>query len=402
MSEIKDRYDHVIIGGGIAADAAARAIHQRAPEASIAIISADPHQPVYRPALSKDLWSGDDPDPDSQALHTAEETGAELFTGTMVTDLLPASHTVVTARGQRVHYGTALLATGASPRHLPGVKDPRVAYLRTVGDYRHLRDLATDGARVVVVGGGYIGTEVAAALTRTGAQVTLAHSGQRLLARLFPESLTAHVEQVFTARGITLRPGFRLASIDTGHELVLHGEDGSTLTADAVVLGLGASLNTALAAPAHLTREGDAVVVDSQLRTSAADVYAAGDIIWFEDPLLGRRRVEHVDHAQTSGDLAGRNMAGAGEDYTATPLFFSDLFDDGYEAVGELDTRHETHEVWNQDRTAAVIHYLKDGAVRGVLLWNTWDSVSAARQLIADSAGGALSTEEITARIQPG
>src|SRR5690606_34159564 len=186
------------------------------------------------------------------------------------------------------------------------------------------------------------------------------------------------------------RPGFRLASIDTGHELVLHGEDRSTLTADAVVLGLGASLNTALAAPAHLTREGDSVVVDSQLRTSAADVYAAGDIIWFEDPLLGRRRVEHVDHAQTSGDLAGRNMAGAGEDYTATPLFLSDLFDDGYEAGGEPDTRPGAHGVGNQGRPAAVNHFLKGGAGRGGLLWNTLDSVPAARQLIADSAGGAL------------
>lgn len=402
MAEIKDRYDHVIIGGGIAADAAARAIHERAPEASIAILSADAHEPVYRPSLSKDLWTGDDPDPDSQALHTASDTGAELFTGVVVTDLLPASHAVVTARGERVHYGTALLATGASARQLPGVHDARVAHLRTVGDYRHLRELATDGARVVVVGGGYIGTEVAAALTRTGAQVTLAHSGTRILAHMLPESLTAHVEQVFADHGITLRPGFRLAGIDTGAELVLHGEDGSTLTADAVLLGLGSTLNTALAAPAHLTREGDAVVVDAQLRTSAADVFAAGDIIWFEDPLLGRRRVEHVDHAETSGALAGRNMTGAGEDYTATPLFFSDLYDDGYEAVGELDTRLETREVWNEDRTAAVVHYLKDGAVRGVLLWNTWDSVPAACQLIADSAGGTLSAEEIAGRIQPG
>ena len=188
MSDLKDSYDHLIIGGGIAADAAARAIREADEDASIAILSADPHAPVYRPALSKDLWTGEDPDPDSQDLGTAAATGAELFTSTLVTELLPASHTAVTARGQRVHYRKALLATGSSHRHLPGVHDSRVLSLRTVGDYRHLRTLATDGARVVVVGGGFLGTEIAAALTRTGAEVTLAHGGTRIIRQSYFES----------------------------------------------------------------------------------------------------------------------------------------------------------------------------------------------------------------------
>ena len=115
MTDLKDSYDHLIIGGGIAADAAARAIREADEHASIAILSADPHAPVYRPALSKDLWTGEDPDPDSQDLGTAAATGAELFTSTLVTELLPASHTAVTARGQRVHYRKALLATGEAP-----------------------------------------------------------------------------------------------------------------------------------------------------------------------------------------------------------------------------------------------------------------------------------------------
>ncbi|GAA4529387.1 FAD-dependent oxidoreductase [Brachybacterium paraconglomeratum] len=409
MSDLKHRYDHVIIGGGIAADRAARAIREADPDATIAILSADPHGPVYRPALSKTLWHGDDPDPHSQDLHTAEETGAELFTGTLVTELLPASHSVVTARGHRTHFGKALLATGASPRRLPGLHDDRIAYLRTIGDYRHLRQLAVDGARVVVVGGGYIGSEVAAALTRTGAVVTLAHAGERLLEHLFPASISEHVQRVFTAQGITTVPGFRLAGIDTGPELVLRAEDGRSLPADAVVLGLGAALNTTLAEHVGIDLEQGAVVVDPQLRTSARDVYAAGDIALFDDPLLGLRHVEHVDHAEASGTVAGRNMARAlrddslaPEEYSYTPLFFSDLFEDGYEAVGRLDTRLEMREFWNAEGSAAVVYYLEDGAVEGVLLWNTWDSVPRAREVITASQEGQLTAEALEEQITPG
>src|SRR5699024_8842070 len=209
MTNLEARYDHVIIGGGVAADSAARAIREASPDATIAILSADPHEPVYRPALSKDLWTGESADPDSQDLRTAEETGASLFTSTLVTELLPNSHGVLTARGNHLRYGKALLATGSSARHFPGVHDDRVVCLRTVGDYRHLRTLATEGARIVVVGGGYIGSEIAAGLTRTGARVTLAHDGRHLLEHMFPASLTAHLEQTFAEHGVTVVPGFR-------------------------------------------------------------------------------------------------------------------------------------------------------------------------------------------------
>src|SRR5699024_9368164 len=175
-----------------------------------------------------------------------------------------------------------------------------------------------------------------------------------------------------------------------------------SLPADAVVLGLGAELNTNLAAHAGLDLERGAVVVDPFLRTSAPDVYAAGDIALFDDPLLGLRHVEHVDHAQASGTVAGKNMAGAEEAYEYTPLFFSDLFDDGYEAVGRLEDTLESREVWNEDRTAAVVYYLDEEKVEGVLLWNTWDSVDRAREVIAASQDGTLAPEELAGQIPPG
>ena len=405
MTHPQDSYDHVIIGGGIAADAAARAIRETDEDASIAILSADPHAPVYRPALSKDLWTGEDPDPDSQDLGTAEATGAELFTSTLVTELLPSSHTVVTARGERIRYRTALLATGSVPRRLPGVEDERVAYLRTVGDYRHLRTLAADGARIAVVGGGYIGTEVAAALTRTGAAATLAHSGARILEHMFPASITSPLEEVFAGEGVELVDGFRLEGVDAGETLTLRGEDGRTLTADAVVLGLGALPDTFLAAEAGIETDRDLVIVDPRLRTSVPDVFAAGDVVLYDDALLGQRHVEHVDHAEASGALAGANMARPEqeqEEYSHTPLFFSDLFDDGYEAVGRLDSSLEMREVWDEEGGAAVVHYLEDGLVEGVLLWNTWDSVPAARELIAESQAGDLYIDSLESRIRPG
>ena len=401
MTNLEARYDHVIIGGGVAADSAARAIRDASPDATIAILSADPHEPVYRPALSKDLWTGESADPDSQDLRTAEETGASLFTSTLVTELLPNSHGVLTARGNHLRYGKALLATGSSARHFPGVHDDRVVCLRTVGDYRHLRTLATEGTRIVVIGGGYIGSEIAAGLTRTGAQVTLAHAGRHLLEHMFPASLTAHLEQTFADHGVTVVPGFRLMGIGTGEELMVHAGAAESLGADVVVLGLGAELNTNLAAHAGLDLDRGAVVVDPSLRTSSPDVYAAGDIALFDDPLLGLRHVGHVDHAQASGTVAGKNMAGAEEPYEHTPMFFSDLFDDGYEAVGRLDSSLEMREVWNEDRTAAVVHYLEDGAVEGVLLWNTWDSVERARELIAASQNGEVSPDELDGRIPP-
>ncbi|MGY5765795.1 NAD(P)/FAD-dependent oxidoreductase [Brachybacterium sp. DNPG3] len=437
MPDLRSSYDHVIVGGGVAADKAARAIREAAPAASIAILSADADGPVYRPALSKDLWHGDDPDPASQDLATAAETGADLALSTEVTDLDTAARTVTTADGTVVGYGQLLLATGAAPRRLPGVDDPRVAYLRTVADYRHLRELAADGARIAVVGGGYIGSEAAAALSRTGARVTLLHSGTILLDRMFPTSIAQHLAEVFGQHGIELIGGFRLEGIegiegagggvedgDAGAAgdggagpLILRGADGRTVEADAVVLGIGSVLQTSLAHAAGLALDGDpdaagngaAVIVDARLRTSADGVWAAGDIARFDDPLFGHRHVEHVDNAWASGERVGANMAAAaagnpdaGDDYAYTPLFYSDLFDDGYEAVGRLDASLETVEVWNDARTAAVVHYLDDGKVVGVLLWNTWDSVERAREVIAGSQHGSFGIGDLRAQIAPG
>lgn len=402
MSDLKTSYDHVIVGGGVAADKAARAICKTRPEATIAILSADRDGPVYRPALTKDLWLKDDPDPASQDLATAADTGAEVHTGVKVTGIDPEAYTVTTADGTAVGYGKLLLATGSSPRRFGDLDDDRVVYLRTVADYRRLRELVGEGTRVAVVGGGYIGSEISAGLSVTGAKVSNYFLGKRLLEHMFPESIVNHLEQVFTSRGIELVPGFQLESIATGEELTLVAADGREATADVAVLGLGAVLNTGLAEETGLEMAQGAVVVDEHLRTSAADIWAAGDIIHFRDPIFGPRHIEHVDNAWRSGTRAGKNMVGDAVLYDYTPLFYSDLFDDGYEAIGHLSTRHEIREFWNDDRTAAVVWYLDGDEVAGVLLWNTWDAVPAAREAVRRSRSGELAVADLEAEITPG
>ena len=152
-----------------------------------------------------------------------------------------------------------------------------------------------------------------------------------------------------------------------------------------------------LARAAGLTVK-DGIEVDPQLRTSRPDIYAAGDVASFQNPALGKRiRVEHEDNANTMGAIAGRNMAGAGARYDHLPFFYSDLFDLGYEAVGDLDARHETYADWKEKYREGVVYYLEGGRVRGVLLWNTWGQVDAARALIAEP--GPFRPEQLKGRL---
>lgn len=398
-------YDHVIVGGGITADKAARAIREISPDATVLMISADTNPPIYRPALSKDLWLKKDATLEGQDLGTAD-IGVELVLGVVVTDINPDAHTLA-AGGRTITYGKLLLATGADARRFSGAPDdPRIIYYRTAGDYRHLRELMGDdatGKKIAIVGGGYIGSELAASLSVAGADVTVYFGGGRLLEHMLPTEIAEHVEQVYKDRGVRLEAGFRLNSlVESEGGVRLVSRDGRTGKADLVVLGLGATPNTSLPESLGLEMDQRGVRVNTHLETSMPDIYAAGDIIAFDDPLLGTRRVEHVDMAEKSGAAAGRNMAGETTGFHYTPFFFSDLFDDGYEAVGELRTDYRTHTVWDDDHRAAVAYYIQNGIVRGVLLWNTWGQLSRAREVMSESTTRTFKDDEFGALITPG
>lgn len=403
VSQLKDSYPHVIVGGGEAADAAVRAILDAAPETEVLVVNSSQHPPVGRPALSKTLWMNPDKELADVYLGT-ERTGATVVNDARATALDPQRHTV-TVEGREISYGRLLLATGSRARRLPGQPEsPRVLMLRETEDFVALRSLVSEGTEVAVVGGGYIGSELAAGLCTVGAEVTLCFPDDKLLAHMLPDSIATHVSEVYGGKGITLESGFRAEKIDVAdpERPTVLAEDGRTVIADVVVLALGAEPAVELAADAGLETAAGGVRVDATMATSAVDVWAAGDIAAFPDGLFGRRRVEHVVGAGGTGKTAGANMAGTHTEYTDTPMFFSDLFDDGYEAVGLLDTQLQTREFWNDAHTAAVVYYLDGHEVRGVLNWNTWDSVGTALETIADSQAGKIGPADLEDRITPG
>jgi 3-phenylpropionate/trans-cinnamate dioxygenase ferredoxin reductase component len=281
-----------------------------------------------------------------------------------------------------------LLATGGRPRHLPFDHDPQdVIYYRTLEDYRRLVQMTERKQRFAVVGGGFIGSEIAAALAMNDQDVVMIFPEQGIGGLFFPTDLAQFLNQYYRDRGVEVLNG-RLVEglVKQDGQTVLKLDDQSTVAVDGVIAGLGIQPNTELAEFAGLEID-DGIVVDQFLRTSEADIFAAGDVARFPDPLLGtRRRVEHEDNAINMGQLAGRAMAGDPAPYDYSPYFYSDLFDLGYEAVGELNSQLETVSDWQEDYEKGVVYYLQDGHVRGVLLWHVWDQVDAARQLMAEPA----------------
>ena len=368
-------YKYLIIGGGMTADAAARAIRESDANGSIGIISDDPHPPYNRPPLTKGLWKGDDPA--KTVWRGTDKLHVDLRLGRRATAIETRQKTVTDDHGDVFTYDKLLLATGGTPRRLPG-QTGRIIYYRTFDDYLRLRALANEKLRFVVLGGGFIGSEIAAALRIVGREVTMIVPESGIGARVFPADLSQFLVGYYREQGVDVRIGEGFA----GFETVVRTTNGNEIPADVVVAGLGIQPNVDLAEQAGL-RVDNGIVVDELLRTSAPDVYAAGDVANFANPALGTRlRVEHEDNANTMGAAAGRAMAGKGTPYSHLPFFYSDLFALGYEAVGELDPRLETAAVWKERFREGVIYYLKEGKVRGVLLWNTWGQVDNARAII--------------------
>jgi 3-phenylpropionate/trans-cinnamate dioxygenase ferredoxin reductase component len=391
------RYDYLIVGGGMTADAAAHGIREQDAKGSIGIVGSDRHPPYNRPPLTKGLWKGDSPD---SLRRKTDETGAELTLGRRIVSIDVAARRATDDRGTTHEYRTLLLATGGQPRRLPGSPEG-VVYFRTLDDYRKVREQSDRGSSFVVIGAGFIGSEIAAALRMQEREVTMIVRDQGIGARVYPADLSHWLVGYYRQKGVTVRLGEEAGRIESRDgRFRVHAGTGEPLTVDTVVAGLGIEPDVGLARDAGLTL-GDGIEVDRQLRTSRPEVYAAGDVASFHNPALGKRiRVEHEDNANTMGTIAGRNMAGAGLDYDHLPFFYSDLFDLGYEAVGDVDAGLETVADWKEKFHEGVIYYLQNGRVRGVLLWNTWNQVDAARALIAEP--GPFRPEQLKGRLPAG
>jgi NADPH-dependent 2,4-dienoyl-CoA reductase/sulfur reductase-like enzyme len=357
---------YLVVGGGMTADAAVKGIREHDADGPIVLVGAEPHPPYKRPPLTKGLWSG--AEEEKIWKHTAD-AGAELRLGRRIVDLDLGQRRATDDAGEEYAFDRLLLATGGTPRRLGG-DDADVIYYRTLDDYRKLRAIAREGARVTVIGGGFIGSELAASLTTVGAKVTMIFPEATIGARLFPSGLGEFVTDYYREQGVEVLTGQTVSTI-------------ADLDADVVVAGLGIVPNTELAEAAGLEVD-NGILVDEYGR-AADDVFAAGDVASFPSPALGKRfRVEHEDHANTHGRVVGANMAGANQPYDHMPFFYSDLFELGYEAVGEVDSRLATIESWETPNRKGTVAYVDgDGRPRGFLLWNVWDKVDAARELIA-------------------
>ncbi|MER2064401.1 MAG: FAD-dependent oxidoreductase, partial [Alkalibacterium sp.] len=241
-------------------------------------------------------------------------------------------------------------------------------------------DVSGKNQHVIVVGGSYIGTELAADLKLNDTDVTFIYPQKVLGDTRFPLELAKEYEDSYRQAGITLMNDCRAESYSKeGEKLVLKLENGQTVEGDALVLGLGVKPRLKLAEEAELDVD-DGVIVDEYFRTSDPNIYAAGDISAYPDPILGRHRIEHVDHARKSGTAVGKNMAGAEEPYDYTPYFYSKVFDISWKAIGTLDP--DLHVFIDHVDDGKVAYYLNDGKPVGILTWNVEPDLDEVRHVL--------------------
>jgi 3-phenylpropionate/trans-cinnamate dioxygenase ferredoxin reductase component len=387
-------YKYLIIGGGLAGDAATKGIRELDTDGSIGLIGIEPDPPYMRPNLSKGLWKGRP----VEKIWRKTEQRAELQLNCTAVQLDPVNKRVRDDQGEEYAYDKLLLATGGTPNHLPFGKG-NIIYYRNFQDYQHLRTLTETGNHFVVIGGSFIGSELAAALTIVGKKVTMVFPENAISENIFPADLAHFLNEYYRQKGVEVVTGESAASVHReGERILVRSGSGRAFEADGVVAGIGIRPNVELAKEAGL-KVNDGIVVNERLETSAPDIYAAGDAANFFHAALEKQvRVEHEDNAVQMGKIAGRNMAGASEAYTHIPMFYSDLFDLGYEAVGEMSSKMKTIPDWQEEPfKKGVVYYMDEGRVRGVLLWNVWEKVEEARALMKES--GPFKEDDLKGRI---
>lgn len=373
-------YKYLIIGGGLAADATVVGIRAIDPDGTIGLVSSEPHSPYRRPMLSKTLWHGTPLD--TIWLETGE-AGVEIHLNRTIVHLNLNAQEAHDRHGEVYHFEKLLIATGCRPVRIPGMTDSdELIYFRTLDDYIHLRALCEQKQRFAVIGGGYIGSEIAAALVQENKQVMMLFPEPGILGRLLPEKVALHLNDYYRQRGAEVYAGEWVESIErtAAGEWEVRTRNGQTWLVDAVIAGLGVLPNDELAKQAGI-RTDDGILVDEYLCTSYPGIYAAGDVANFHHAALHiRMRVEHEDNAIAMGFCAGQNMAGESVPYEHIPFFYSQLFDVYYQAVGVIDAGADIVIDQRELLTTGSLYYLQEGIVQGILLWGKTGGLDAAKE----------------------
>ena len=321
----------VIVGSGGAGTKAAESLRNRGYDGSLTLVTADPNPPYARPPLSKVYLRGE---LELEKFLLALPDELDLRLSTTVAEV--AEREIVLESGERLPFDRLLLATGSEPRRLPGTKLEGIHYLRNVEDSDAIREAAQDAQRAVVIGAGFIGSEVAASLRQLGLDVTLVEGGRLPLEHVFGPEIGAFYRDVHVAEGVEVLTNAKLDGFEgDGSVRAARLEDGRTLEADLVVVGIGVSPRTELAEAAGLEVEKGGVQVTERLETSVPGIYAAGDMAYIQHPFYGTRlHVEHWFWAANMGPVAAANMLGDDEPYDRIPYFYSDQFDTKMEYSG--------------------------------------------------------------------
>ena len=381
----------VIVGAGLAGAKAAEVLRGEGFAGRIVLLGQEPERPYERPPLSKDFLQGKS-EREKIFVHAQSwyaQHNVELRTSTKVTGIDRSAHRVDCARGGPISYDKLLLATGASPRQLsvPGSNRHRVYYLRRIEDSQQLKFALSISSRVVIVGAGWIGLEVAAAARAACLDVTVLERGELPLQRILGTAPAEIFAKLHRDHGVDLRCGVQAAQIigdDPRQPTGVTLSDGSQIDADLVVAGIGAVPNTVLAEVAGLELE-NGVKVDEHLCSSDPDIYAAGDVANAFHPLLGKHvRIEHWHNALSQPAVAARSMLGQDAVYAEVPYFFSDQYELGMEYSGYVAPGGYDQIIFRGERSALTFmtFWLKDRRVLAGMNVNIWDQAEAIKALV--------------------
>jgi 3-phenylpropionate/trans-cinnamate dioxygenase ferredoxin reductase subunit len=378
----------IIVGASLAGAKAAETLRSEGFDGRVLLIGEEAVRPYERPPLSKEYLRGEKTFDESAAVHPAtyyEEHDIELRTSSVVTTVDVAGRSVTLDDGERLGYDRLLLTTGARPRRLriPGATLAGIHYLRNVSDSDALRNALQGANRVVVIGAGWIGCEVAASARQLGAEVAIVEPEALPLGRILGPEVGAVYRDLHAAHGVEFHFGAGVESLGGSvsvEEVSL--SDGSTLAGDVVVIGVGATPRTELAEAAELPVD-NGILVDAHLATQADGVFAAGDVANAFHPLYEQHiRLEHWSAALNQGPAAARNMMGQSVAYDRTPYFYSDQYDFSMEYRGFAPSWDQVVFRGDVPNRKFICFWLKEGRVCAAMNANVWDEGDALELLV--------------------